>query len=207
MLKAKKAKCKHCKKRGDVADMVTTPAYLGHFCDYECAAAFGKANIEKGRKVERQEYNKETKRLKKQFGLDKEGKSARSRQQAATTKACNRYIRERDKNEACICCGLPLGDDYHAGHFKRANSFAIIEFDEDNIHAQRVDCNTRYGGDRGHYEYNLRKKIGDKRVDALYEKITGNNRVYKRTLDELKEIQKHYQKKYDELQTNTNETI
>ena len=97
---------------------------------------------------------------------------------------------------------LELGDDYHAGHFKRSNSFGAIKYHEDNIHGQRADCNMHYGGDRGQYEYNLRKRIGDDRVNALYEKITNKSRVYKYTIDELKEIEQDYKDKLKQLNEN-----
>ena len=192
-MQQKKAKCKQCGEKSNVED--TLLINLKRFCDYSCATQFGKDNIDKGKKVAAKEYNKATAELKKTFGLNGSANTERRTRIRATTEACHLYIRTRDKGKPCPCCGLPLGDDYHAGHFKRSNSFGAIKFDEDNIHGQRADCNTRYGGDRGEYEYNLRKRIGDERVNALYEKIQGNNRVYKYTIDELKDIENYYKEK------------
>jgi len=200
MLKAKMAKCKHCKTKHNVEDTVLIN--LARFCDYNCATEYGKANINKGQKLQRKEYNQTTAQLKKKFGINGKNNSERQTRTRAAKEACHLYIRTRDKNKPCICCGLPLGDDYHAGHFKRSNSFGAIKYNEDNIHGQRADCNTKYGGDRGHYEYNLRKRIGSEKVDNLYKKITGNNRVYKYTIDELKEIEAYYKEKLKELQNN-----
>lgn len=175
-------------------DMFSPPNSLGFFCDTDCAADWTRDNPIKLQQMYKKEYNKETRILKKK-SLNHQAKSERKTRERAAKEACHSYIRARDKGKPCICCGMPLGDDYHAGHFKRANSFGEIKYHEDNIHGQRADCNTQYGGDRGHYEYNLRKKIGDEAVNNLYEKITETNRVYKYTIDELKDIEEYYKNK------------
>lgn len=115
--------------------------------------------------------------------------------EAAAIKSCHLYIRTRDKEESCICCGLPLEEDYHAGHYKEAGSNSAIKFDERNIHAQRAECNIIFNGDRGYYEKNLRKKIGSKEVDRLNE-IASSMIIHRYTAEDYINIKKKYDEKY-----------
>lgn len=114
----------------------------------------------------------------------------------AAKKACHSYIKERDKNELCICCNEPLGDDFQAGHWLESGNNPQVRYDENNIHAQRLHCNFYKGGDSGDYEKNLRSKIGDAAVDEL---ITKKGGTVKRTAEEYLEIESHFKKKLEIL--------
>ena len=190
MLKAKKAKCKQCKKRGCVVDMITTPMHLGHFCDYECAAEFGKANIEKGRKQVKKQISRDLREFK---ANDKSMLTPKAQA------AFNKFIRERDKDLACISCGREHGGQYHAGHYKSVGARKDLRFNEDNCHKQCSVCNNHLSGNLAEYTPRLIAKIGKARYEKLLEVST---RSY--TVEELKTIIKKYKKKYEELQTNTN---
>jgi len=107
-------------------------------------------------------------------------------------KACHLYVRTRDKGDPCICCGLPLGENYHAGHYLESGNNPKIRYDEDNIHAQRLDCNNFKGGDSGFYRVNLIKKIGLDRVLRL-ESMKGG--TVKRTCEDYKEIEMYFKEK------------
>ena len=117
---------------------------------------------------------------------------------AAAKKSCHLYIRTRDKDAVCICCGLPLGDDYHAGHFKESGSNSVIRYDDMNIHAQRRDCNIDWNGDRGYYEKNLRKKIGDFEVNRLIQ-LASSKEIKRYTAEDYIAIKEKYDAKYEEL--------
>ena len=189
-MQQKTAKCKQCKtKHSDIAKMITTPSALGKFCDYDCVADWVRDNPVKIKQLKTKAYNAETKQLAKSFGLKKQTDSPYRKQEILTKRACHAYVRFRDRGHDCICCNKPL-DVVHAGHFKASDKYAILRYDEDNIHAQREHCNMRRGGDCGLYEFNLRKKIGNERVNALYEKITGNTGVFRYTIEDLKRIEK-----------------
>lgn len=110
---------------------------------------------------------------------------------------CHKYIRYRDRNERCICCGLPLGDDFQAGHCLPSGQNSNLRYNEDNINGQRLQCNYYRGGDSGDYEKNLRMKIGDKRVDYLLANAGG---VVKRTADDYRSIENEYKEKLKVLQ-------
>lgn len=132
------------------------------------------------------------------FGGRKKGKTKkecendlRTRKKAAKS-ICHEYIRERDKFDPCICCGKPLGDNYQAGHYLESGNNPKIRYDEDNIHAQRLDCNFFKGGDSGFYRVNLIKKIGLEKVERL-ESMKGGS--VKRTTKDYLEIERHYKEK------------
>ena len=147
------------------------------FCNINGATEYAFKNKEKGKKIK---HNKE----KKNYQL-----SDRKIRKAALKKACHEYIRLRDKDKPCICCSEPLGDNYHAGHWLESGNNPKIRFDEDNIHAQRIYCNTYKGGDSGNYEKNLRERIGDERVDRLLSLRGGTDKM---TTDEMLELENHY---------------
>lgn len=118
--------------------------------------------------------------------------------------AFNAYIRERDKNQLCICCDKPLGNfdskggAYDAGHYRSVGSAPHLRYNEDNCHGQRKVCN-QYGAGRAvDYRIGLIKRIGIDRVEAL----ESNNAPRKYSVDELKEIAAYYRKKLKELKNN-----
>lgn len=114
--------------------------------------------------------------------------------------AFNAYIRLRDINMPCICCGKPLGDEaigggYDCGHYRSVGSAPHLRFDERNAHAQRKQCN-RYGAGRAvDYRIGLISRLGLSVVEAL----ESDNQVAKLTIDELKAIKTTYVRKLKEL--------
>lgn len=114
--------------------------------------------------------------------------------------AFNAFIRERDKDKACICCGLPLeyggvGGGFDAGHYRSVGSAPHLRFDETNCHGQTKRCN-RYGAGRAvDYRIGLIARLGLPAVEAL----ESNNRVHKPTREELVAIRDTYRKKLKEM--------
>lgn len=114
--------------------------------------------------------------------------------------AFNAYIRERDRDQPCICCGLPLGTGevggaYDAGHYRSTGSASHLRFNEDNCHAQRKQCN-RYGAGRAvDYRIGLARRIGTARVESL----ESSNDPHKWTREELTAIRDTYRAKLKEL--------
>lgn len=118
--------------------------------------------------------------------------------------AFNAYIRARDREKPCICCGQPLelsavGGGYDCGHYRSTGSASHLRFDEDNAHGQRKVCN-RYGAGRAvDYRIGLIARIGLERVEAL----ETNNQAHKWTADELRAIKAEYRAKLKELEKAT----
>lgn len=115
--------------------------------------------------------------------------------------AFNAYVRERDRLQPCICCGLPLGLSevggiFDCGHWRSTGSASHLRFNEDNAHGQRKVCN-RYGAGRAvDYRIGLIQRIGLERVEAL----ENNNAPHKWERDELIAIRAKYKAKLKELQ-------
>jgi hypothetical protein len=112
----------------------------------------------------------------------------------------NSWIRERDKDQPCICCGQPLpagdvGGAYDCGHYRSTGSAAHLRFDERNAHAQRKVCN-RWGAGRAvDYRVGLIGRIGLEAVEAL----EASNAPHKWTREELREIAAKYRAKLKEM--------
>ena len=112
----------------------------------------------------------------------------------------NRFIRLRDRNQPCICCGLPLGlgevgGAYDCGHYRSVGSAPHLRFDERNAHAQRKQCN-RYGAGRAvDYRIGLIARIGLREVDSL----EGDNTIRRYTIPDLINIRNTYRAKANEL--------
>jgi hypothetical protein len=119
--------------------------------------------------------------------------------------AFNLFIRTRDANETCICCGRwPAPDDFKpggvwdAGHFLGRGAYPELRFDEDNCHKQLKSCNagsTKYAA-KGRtvaqgYRLRLIGKIGLERV----ERLEGPHPQRKYTVAELREIITTYRAK------------
>jgi len=183
-----KRKCKLCKK----SKIRETMFILGvsAYCSKESAIKWAIENQSKGRdkidKFERKEINKAKK------------SNLKTRKDAAKT-ACHAYIRARDTGKGCICCGKPLGNNFHAGHWQESGNNPQIRFSENNIHGQRLDCNFFRGGDSGDYQENLINKIGLEAVNKL-KNLTGG--TMKRTADDYSVIEKYYKDKLKALNSN-----
>ena len=114
--------------------------------------------------------------------------------------AFNAFIRERDKNKPCICCGKPLtldaiGGGYDCGHYRSTGSAPHLRFNELNAHAQRKVCNRHGAGRAVDYRIGLVKRIGVAAVEAL----ESDNCARKWTVDDLRNIESTYKAKLKAL--------
>lgn len=116
--------------------------------------------------------------------------------------AFNAYIRQRDKNQPCICCGRPLGTSdvgggFDCGHYRSTGSASHLRFDERNAHAQRKDCN-RWGAGRAvDYRIGLVVRIGLDAVEAL----EADNTPIKWTRESLSTVKATYRAKLKALKS------
>jgi len=185
-----KLKCCGCKDRFDKETMSKHPN--GWFHSIECVIQYARKKKDKQiAKSKREEIKKIKKRKSDFYANDTKTRKANAKFH------CHRYIRERDKNDSCICCDLPLGKNYDAGHFLESGNNSALRYDEDNIHGQSVHCNQYKGGNPVEYQKRLRLKIGDKRVDSLLDNKGG---VVKRTAQDYLDIEHYYKEKLKELQ-------
>lgn len=171
-MEAKKKKCKEC------GEMFKQFNSLVNVCGIECKKAQDKKKKEKREKEERPEKNRKLLILKAQ-------------------RSFNAYIRERDKKEPCICCGKPLGINYHAGHFFSVGGHSNVRFNEDNAHGQRADCNTTHrAGFLDEYAEGLEERIGAAALEVLR---VAAYEPKKWSVQELERIEKEYKQKLKEL--------
>lgn len=144
-------------------------------CCLGCAVALAKRKREK---VERANDRQKREKLKTRSQWMKEAQIA-----------FNAYIRERDKNRTCICCGRPLvdssvGGGFDCGHYRSVGSAPHLRFDERNAHGQTKQCN-RYGAGRAvDYRIGLIQRIGRESVESLESDQTPKNY----TIEDLKAI-------------------
>lgn len=109
--------------------------------------------------------------------------------------AANQYIKERDREDACISCGRYHDGQWHCGHYRTTKACPELRFDEDNMHKQCQPCNTHLSGNLVEYRLRLLQKIGPDRLARL----EGFHPPRKYTIEELQGIKKEYQQKLREL--------
>lgn len=86
--------------------------------------------------------------------------------------AFNAFIRARDLDQSCICCGKPFepmkqGGSVDAGHYLSRGSAPHLRFDERNCFAQRKNCNRPGGTTRAAFRAGVQARIGIEALEAL----------------------------------------
>ena len=178
--KPRAKKCRHCKAQF----MPARP--LQKVCGWQCAAVLALKDHAK----------RDAKEAAKERAADRVKREAMKRLPdliAETQRTFNAYIRERDRNQPCICCGKPLGAGdvggaFDCGHYRSTGSASHLRFHEHNAHAQNKVCN-RYGAGRAvDYRIGLIARIGREAVEAL----ESDNTPRKWSRDELRELKSVY---------------
>lgn len=195
-MQTKEQKPKSCKNCGQKFIPMRSTAIC---CSYNCATQWVAARKEKLKKqeakVDRQLTRERKEKLKTRNDYIKE-----------TQVAFNAFIRERDKDKPCICCGKPLGESqvgggFDAGHYRSVGSSPHLRFNEDNCHGQRKYCNNWRSGNAVDYRLGLIARIGIERVEAL----ESDNSPKKWDIEELKELKQKYKDKLKELKSGSKE--
>lgn len=162
-------------------------------CDVQCAQNMGALkNVKAAKKAAADD--------KRQTRAKLEEMKALPELLAEAQREFNRFIRFRDADKPCICCGKPLGDQrfggaYDAGHYRSVGSAPHLRFDERNVHAQRKVCNNHKAGNHVEYRSGLIARIGLAQVEA----IEADQAPKKYTRDQVREIRNHYRKAANEL--------
>jgi hypothetical protein len=117
-------------------------------------------------------------------------------------------LRESGDGETCLCitCGkrLTIGkSDCQGGHFFSKKGYSGLYFHEDNVWPQCYRCNINLEGNTQEYDIRLRKKIGNERVDHLY---NIRKSIFKITRYEYTELIKKYKAKNKELRESFEKT-
>jgi len=138
---------------------------------------------------------KETKKNENAFKSDLRQKLKTLGQFEAEAKIVfQKWIRLTDEGKECISCGNINPKGFDAGHFKKAEIYSGVIFDERNVHRQCSKCNRFLGGNELNYREGLIKRYGLDFVIEL-ETYANETRNKKYSKDELIEIKKRYNEK------------
>jgi hypothetical protein len=186
-----KKRCRHCKEYGEVEAGVTVP--LGWFCSMDHVIAH--AN-EKSKAKQIKAFKKETVKLKKQVR-----EHDRSWHLKEAQSWFNKYIRLRDAGKPCISCDKPDNGQHqrHASHYRSVGACSSLRYDENNVHASCMTCNTHLSGNIREYTPRLIQKIGQ----AELERLQCAPKLKAWTIDDLKEIIKAYKEKCKQMNKQT----
>lgn len=107
----------------------------------------------------------------------------------------NAWVRARDANQPCICCGKwfeendPIaGGDWDAGHYLSRGHAPHLRFDERNVHRQIKGHNRPGGTTRISFRAGMIERIG---LEALLA-LEADNTPRKYTIPDLIEMKAHY---------------
>lgn len=120
---------------------------------------------------------------------------------AAAQTAFNAWVRARDADLPCICCGkfststAGIGGKWDAGHYLSRGSHPHLRFDERNVFKQRKGCNRPGGTTAASFRLGVIARIGLAAVEALEADQTPR----KWSVEELQEIKAHYKLKLKQL--------
>lgn len=188
-LKMKPKKCKIC-------PTVFTPIRaLQMVCSAKCGIEYGIRQTAKREKKEVNEYKKELRAEKREA---KEKLKTYSQRVNEVKVIFQRYIRIRDAKLPCISCGAVTSSLWDAGHYKKAELYSGVIFNELNTNKQCGKCNRYLGGNELNYRVGLIAKIGIERVLEL-EELAESTRVKKYSDLELLEIRTRFAHKIKSL--------
>lgn len=154
-------RCALCRKKVEADKAII--GSLKAFCCMEHLIEFSRSAA--AQQITRKARNKEARDTKERL-------KTRSDRVKEAQAAFNRYIRARDRNKPCICCGRSQGDLKHggavdAGHYRSRGSAPGLKFNLFNCHSQLAYCNRYLSGNVVGYRAGLIARIGLDRVERL----------------------------------------
>ena len=110
------------------------------------------------------------------------------------------YIRTRDKGKPCVSCGTEWNETFQAGHWKKAELYPELRYNEFNILGQCKRCNLFLDGNVQKYSDNILERISVANRDEI-ERIASNSKKnnFKWDRQELIQIREKFKKKLKEL--------
>lgn len=192
----KRTRCPHCKGK-------LVPGQRIH---PQCIDGYAEAQAEKAKRKADKQARAEAKVQRAEIKRRKEAAKKIPQLIKEAQVAFNAFIRARDKDRPCICCGQPLGSGdvggaYDCGHYRSTGSASHLRFDERNAHAQRKACNRWWAGRAVDYRIGLIARIGLDAVVAL----ESDNTPRKWTREELIEIKREFRAKLKEIESGKKE--
>ena len=179
----KKKKCRICKAEFEPFNSIQA------WCSPKCGYELSQKKLEVKSKRAEQDFRKETRKR-------KEALKSKSDWLKKAQAVCNAYIRELDTSGVCMSCQKPP-KKRNAGHYKSVGAHPELRFHPFNIHLQCEHCNTYKSGNQVEYRIHLARKIGIKNVEWL----EGPHEAQHWTIDDIKEIKRHYKDLLRQLRT------
>lgn len=183
-------KCRVCGVKF-VATRALQPTCGEYACMVQYAESVAKKSAEKRKKEERAAFKERKEKAKRTGDLREEAQAA-----------FNAFIRYRDLSagHTCIDCGKPFepsrpGGSVDAGHYLSRGSHPNLAFDENNVFAQRKNCNRPGGTTAAAFRLGVISRIGLAAVEALEADTTP--RRYR--ADDYRRIRDEYRAKLREL--------
>jgi hypothetical protein len=164
----KQKKCKVCQ------EFFTPIQFAQTACGYKCAIIHSK-NLK---------LQKELKDWKAEKAILKDKLKTLGQYEAEAKKSFQKWIRMRDDKQPCISCGIQQTDLWDGGHYKKAEIYSGVIFDENNCHKQCRKCNRFLNGNELNYRQGLIQRYGIDFADQIEQKAN-ETRNYKFTKEEL----------------------
>ncbi len=103
--------------------------------------------------------------LTRQSGKVDTGNVSLAKLLAKSQKIFNTWVRNRDKDLPCICCGSYNTSD--AGHYRSQGHYSSLRFNEVNVNLCCRKCNFLLSGNLIEYRRGLVKRYGEQKVLML----------------------------------------
>lgn len=164
----KQKKCKVCQ------ELFIPIQFAQTACGYKCAIIHSK-NLK---------LQKELKDWKVEKAILKDKLKTLGQYEAEAKKSFQKWIRMRDDKQPCISCGIEQTDLWDGGHYKKAEIYSGVIFDENNCHKQCRKCNRFLNGNELNYRQGLIQRYGIDFADKIEQKAN-ETRNHKFTKEEL----------------------
>ena len=140
---------------------------------------------------------KAAKQRRKENSLDRQRIKTKTQHLREAQTVFNRYIRLRDAGKPCISCDKPDDGTHqrHASHYRSVSAASQLRFDEANVSASCMQCNSHRSGNVVEYRIRLANKIGQDEV----ERLESSHEVVKWDIDEIVVLKQRYREKIKEL--------
>ena len=183
--------CRGCDKYFPTESMTRFGSMM--FCCFEHAVRF--LNDKKTKEIGKRLLEKETRKANKSR---REELRPRSWYLKEAQKWFNKFIRLRDRDEACVSCDKPNNGMHqrHASHYRSVGACSSMRYNEQNVWASCSVCNNYLSGNLAEYRIRLIDKIGLEQVEW----IERQPKTKAWSIEELKEIIQTYKGKCKELE-------
>ncbi len=193
IVQAARAKKHKCAVRTCRAEFVRAAPFIV-WCSPECGTVLAIAKLDKQKAATARAERKDRQQKLAQF-------KRKADHVADCQKAFNAWVRFRDRDEPCICCGRwpanqsLTGGEWDAGHYLSRGSHPHLRFDERNVFKQMKGCNRPGGTTAASFRAGVVARIGFAAVEALEQ----DNEPKHYTVDQLIAMTAHYKQKLKQL--------